>query len=156
MPDVINLSNDDAAGPLRSALGHLQRYEAREVIAGIDESRRLGIEESVSKEEVGRRNVGMVRRRPPTDLEMLHIVFERLHQRLIVLPAIARALQRYLGVHEIVWRVDPEFVSRDRLPALEAGIDDLLPTGVDEIAVAYQKLRDMIPNLVPPTKTETV
>jgi hypothetical protein len=133
----------------------LRRHEAREVIDGIDESRRLGIEVNVSKEEVGRRNVGMVRRRPPTDLEMLHIVFERLHQRLIVLPAIARALQKYLSVHEIVWRIDSEFVSEDRLSALEAGIDDLLPDGVDEIAAAYQKLRDMIPGLMPPTATET-
>jgi hypothetical protein len=82
-------------------------------------------------------------------------VFERLQQRLIVLPTIARALQRFVGVREIVWRVDPEFVSRDRLPALEARIDDLLPDGIDEIAAAYQKLRDMIPDLVPPTKTET-
>ena len=155
MPDTINLSNDDAAGLFRSTLGHLQRYEAREVIDGIEESRRLGIEESVSKEEVGRRTVGMVRRRPPTDLEMLHIVFERLHQRLIVLPAIARALQKYLGVPELVWRVDPEFVSRDRLPALEASIDDLLPDGIDEIAAAYQKLQDMLPDLVLPANAET-
>ena len=97
----------------------------------------------------------MVRRRPPTDLEILRIVFERLHQRLIVLPEIARALQRYLGVHEIVWRVDQEFVSVDRLSVLEAGVDDLLPDGIDEITAAYQKLRDIIPDLVPPTKTET-
>ena len=155
MSEVINLSNDDATELLHSAMAPLRRYDAREVIDGIDESRRLGIEERVSKEEVGRENVGMVRRRPPTDLEMFHIVFERLHQRLIVLPAIARALQKYLGVHEIVWRVDSEFVSGDRLSALEAGIDDLLPDGVDEIATAYQKLRDMIPSLMPPTTTET-
>ena len=155
MPDVINLTNDDAAGLLRFALAPLRRYEAREVIDGIDESRRLGIEVRLSKEEVGRHNVGMVRRRPPTDLEMLDIVFERLHQRLIVLPEIARAIQRFLRVHEIVWRVDQEFVSEDRGSALEAGIDDLLPDGIDEIAAGYQKLRDMIPNIVPPTRTET-
>ena len=58
MPDMINLANDDAAGLLRFALEPLRRYEAREVIDGIDESRRLGIEEGVSKEEVGRRNDG--------------------------------------------------------------------------------------------------
>ena len=118
----------------------------------LSERLRLGIEESVSKEEVGRRNVGMVRRRPPTDLEILRIVFERLHQRLIVLPAIARALQRYLGVQEIVWRVDQEFVSGDRLSVLEAEIDDLLPDRIDEIIVAYQKLRDLIPEFVPPAE----
>lgn len=155
MSNVINFSNDDAHELLRFALEHIHRYDAREVIDGINESRRLGIEEKVSKEEVGPRNVGMVRRRPPTDLEMLHIVFERLHQRIIALPAIARALQRYLGVHEIVWRVDSEFVPTDRSPALEAGIHDLLPDGIDEIAAAYQKLRDIIPDLVPPIKTET-
>jgi hypothetical protein len=96
----------------------------------------------------------MVRRRPPTDLEMRQIVFEGLHQRLIVLPAIARALQKFLGVHDIVWRVDQEFVSGNRLPLLEAKIDDLLPQGVDEIVAVYQNIRDMIPTVLPPTKTE--
>jgi hypothetical protein len=155
MPDVVNLSSDEAVGLLRFTTEHLQLYEAREVIDGIDESRRLGIEESVSREEVGRQSVGTVRRRPPTDLEMLHIVFERLLQRLIVLPAIARALQKFLGVPDIVWRVDQEFVPGNRLPLLEASIDALLPQGVDEIAAAYQNIRDMIPTLLPPTKTET-
>jgi hypothetical protein len=51
--------------------------------------------------------------------------------------------------------VDQEFASRNRLPLLEARIDDLLPQGVDEIAAAYQNIRDMIPTLLPPTKTET-
>ena len=97
----------------------------------------------------------MVRRRPPTDLEMLQIVFERLHQRLIVLPAIARALQKFLGVQEIVWRVDRDFVSGEHLSRLEASIDDLLPQGVDEIAAAFQHVRDIIPGLLPPTRTET-
>src|SRR6267142_508000 len=46
MPDVVNLSSDEAVGLLRFTTEHLQLYEAREVIDGIDESRRLGIEES--------------------------------------------------------------------------------------------------------------
>jgi hypothetical protein len=153
VPDMINLSSEDATRFLNLIMEHL-RIEAPTVIDGIDESRRLGIEENVNEEEVGRQSVGMVRRRPPTDLEMLRIVFERLHQRLIVLPAIARALQKFLGVHQIVWRVDQEFVSGDRLPLLEASIDDLLPHGVDEVAAAYQNVRDMIPDLLPPTRTE--
>jgi hypothetical protein len=51
--------------------------------------------------------------------------------------------------------VDQEFVPGNRLRLLEASIDDLLPQGVDEIAAAYQNIRDMIPTLLPPTKTET-
>jgi hypothetical protein len=154
MPDVIILSNEDAIRLLHFIMEHL-RNEARGVTDGIDESRRLGVEESVCNEEVGRQSVGTVRRRPPTDLEMLQIAFERLHQRLIVLPAIARALQKFLGVHQIVWRVDQEFVSIDRLPALEAGINDLIPHGVDEVVAAYENVRNMIPDLLPPIRTET-
>jgi hypothetical protein len=126
MLDVINFSSEDTARLLHLTIEHL-RDEARVVTDSIDESRRLSIEESVNEGEVGRQSVGMVRRRPPTDLEMLRIVFERLHQRLIVLPAIALALQEFLGVPDIVWRADQEFVPGNRLPLLEASIDDLLP-----------------------------
>jgi len=156
MPDVVNLSNNDAAALLQATLGHLRRYEAHEVLDGIEESRRLGIEEPVNHEEVERQSVGLVRRRPPTDLEMLHMLFERLHQRLIVLPAIARALQRILKVHNILWRVDSEFVAGDRLSALEADVHDLLPDGSDEIVAAYQQLRAMIPDFMPSAASEVL
>jgi hypothetical protein len=53
MPDVIDLSSDDVSTILRSLLEHLSRHEAPEVIEGIDESRRLGVEERMGKEEVG-------------------------------------------------------------------------------------------------------
>jgi len=154
MPDAINLSDNDAGTILRFLLEYLSRHEAGEVMEGIDESRRLGIEERMDKKEVGSRNVGLVRRRPPTDLEMLRIAFERLHQRLIVAPGLARAMQRHLGPREIVWRVDREFVSEDRLPALEGKIDDLLPDGIDRVLSAYEQVRGLMPNIVPPAKTE--
>lgn len=154
MPDAMNLLSDEAGTILGSLLEHLSRHEAREVIDGIDESRRLGIEERMGKEEVGSRNVGLVRRRPPTDLEMLRMAFERLHQRLIVVPALARSLQRYLGAREMVWRVDREFVLEDRLPALEAKIDDLLPDGIENVLMAYEQVRELIPDIVPPGKAE--
>jgi len=156
MPDAISLSSHDASTILRSLLEHLGRHEAGEVIDGIDESRRLGIEERMDKEEVGSRNVGLVRRRPPTDLEMLQIAFERLHQRLIVVPGVARSMQRHLGAREIVWRVDREFVSEDRLPALEGKIDDLLPDGIDSVLLAYEQVRELLPDIVPPVMRDVV
>jgi hypothetical protein len=98
MPDVINLSNDDAAGFLRFNIDDLWRDGAHEVIDGIDESRRLGIEENVRREEDGRRSVATVRRCPLSDLKLIHIMFEGLHQRLIVLPAVASAVHRLRSV----------------------------------------------------------
>jgi hypothetical protein len=52
MPDVVILSSEDTTRLLHLTMKHL-RNEARVVTDGIDESRRLGIEESVNEEEVG-------------------------------------------------------------------------------------------------------
>ena len=155
---MINLTDNDAAELLRVALDQLAQRRAHEVIAGIDESRRLGVEESVDKRgeddsavpQAELRQVGKDRRRPPTDLEMLRIVFERIRQRLIVLPAIARTLQTRLNVSRIVWQVDTEFVSTDRVPLLEAKIEDLLPDGVADLAALYMKILNTVPAIVPP------
>jgi len=54
MADPITLSNDDAAKVLRVIFDHLQRYRAIDLVHGIEESRRLGIEEDVSKEMMDR------------------------------------------------------------------------------------------------------
>jgi hypothetical protein len=95
MRDVVNLSSEDPTRLLHLIMEHL-RNEARVVTDGIDESRRLGIEESVHEEEVGRQSVGMVRRRPPTDLEMLQIWLARqlARQSLVSLPVALSRGQR--------------------------------------------------------------
>jgi hypothetical protein len=151
MPD---LSPDDAAVLLRFVLDQLTQQRADEVIDGIVESRRAGIEEKIDRKEVPSATVGMVRRRPPTDLEMLHIVFERLHQRLIVLPAVARSMQRHLASREIVWRVDRDFVAEDRVSELEASIVELLPDGIGDILPVYKQVNELMPAIVPPTTQE--
>jgi hypothetical protein len=49
-----------------------------------------------------RKQLGTVRRRPLTDREMLHLVMERLRQRLVVVPTIGRKLQKEFQGREIV------------------------------------------------------
>lgn len=160
MAEPISLSNDDAAMLLQLIFDHLQKFNAIDVMHGIEESRRLGIEEDVSNEVMGRRSepkkVGMIRRRPATNIEMLRLAFEELRQRLFVLPAIVDALERRLGANQFVWRVDREFVSQDLVNTVEASIDELRPLGVDQILASYGSFRELIPDLVPPVKAEVV
>jgi hypothetical protein len=160
MADPITLTEEEAATVLRVIFDQLQRYRAIAVTHAIEESRRVGIEEDVSK-EIGDRGgelkrVGMIRRRPATNIEMLRVIFEELRQRLIVLPAIVNALEQRLGTNQFVWRVDREFVSQDLLPTVEADIDDLRPAGVDQILASYQRIKELIPELIPAVKAEVV
>jgi hypothetical protein len=159
MVDPISLSNDDAASFTDFVLEYLRRHEAHEILEGIEESRQLGVDEPVYQTGVRPRselkNVGTTRRRPPTNMELLGIVFERLHQRLIVLPAIASAIQQRLGVNQINWRVDSEFVSVDVIPTLQAEINDILPIGNDQIRTRYEQVRELIPDFLHPLTMET-
>jgi hypothetical protein len=151
------LTDSEASMLVRMVTDRLEEIDARDVIAGIDESRRLGIEEPVedsSERKFGwsradLKQLGTVRRRPPTNLEMLQLVFERLRQRLLIVPAIARVLERELKTSDVSWRVDSEFVSSERSPSLEASRDELLPEGADDVAAAYELVREMIPEIVP-------
>lgn len=116
---MANLTDADASMLVRLILNRLTELNAIDVIAGIDESRRLGMEEPVAEASIEpfkaaareRKQLGTVRRRPLTDREILHLVLERLRQRLIVVPTIARKLQKEFKNGEILWRVDREFVS---------------------------------------------
>jgi hypothetical protein len=160
MAEPISVSNEEASIVLQVIFDQLQQYRAVDVLHGIEESRRLGIEEDVSKEMEGRaselKRVGLVRRRPPTNLEMLRIVFGQLRQRLIVLPAIVNALEQRLGGNQLVWRIDREFVSPDLVNTFEAEIDDLRSPGIDQIATTYERVRELIPALVPARTTESI
>ncbi len=149
---MANLTDPDASMLVRLILGRLTELNATDVIAGIDESRRLGVEEPVG-EATGerfegprreRKQLGTVRRRPLTDREILRLVLERLRQRLIVVPTIARKLQKEFQGREIVWRVDREFASEDRLSALEADLGDLIPQDVEAIDSRLRLISDMV------------
>jgi len=160
MAEPITITDEEAAVVLKTILDHLHEIRAINVIDGIEESRRLGIEEDVSK-EVGDRDrelkkVGTIRRRPATNIEMLRIVFQELRERLIVLPAIIDALENRLGHNQLVWRVDREFISQDLIKTVEANKADLRPAGVGEILSAYESVRDLIPDLVLPAKREVI
>jgi hypothetical protein len=83
----MTLTDDDAARVLSMVVALLQRQEAREVLDGIDESRRLGVEEGLPEQKgLEIKQVARTRRRPPSNLEMVHIILGLLYQRLIVLP----------------------------------------------------------------------
>jgi hypothetical protein len=128
----MTLTEDDAGKVLEAVTTLLQKQGARQILDGIDESRRLGVEEELPQHKSSElKQVARTRRRPPHNAEMIHIVLELLYQRLIVLPRIGTALKTRLGVGELFWRVDTEFVSADRLP--ESRLSDLLPDGVEEI-----------------------
>jgi hypothetical protein len=160
MAEPITLTEEEAAAVVRTIFDQLQRYRAVDVMHGMEESRRLGIEEDASKELTERRGeakrVGMIRRRPATNIELLRLIFEELRQRLIVLPAIVNALEQRLGGNQIVWRVDREFVSQDLLTTVEANMDDLRPPEMDQLLASYEKVIELIPDLIPAVKSEVV
>ena len=81
------------------------------------------------------------------------MILERLEQRVLILPAVARALQKHLQHSDIVWRVDTEFVPFDRSSALEANISALTPSGIEEVAAAFEKVRDIIPDMLQRTRS---
>jgi len=138
------LTEDDATKLLHSMLNLLQLSNAREVLDGVEESRRLGIEEVLPEQKgLELKQVARTRRRPPTNVELVHIVLERLHQRLVVLPTLATAISKRLGAQDVLWRVDTEFVSTDRLP--EARLSDLSPDSVDNLMLAFAEIRKLIP-----------
>jgi hypothetical protein len=137
------LTEDDAAKLLQSVLNLLQLSNAREVLDGIEESRRLGIEESLPEQKgLELKQVARTRRRPPSNVELVHIVLERLHQRLVVLPTLGMAIRKRLGA-DVLWRVDTEFVSVDRFP--EARLSDLLPDSAENVILAFAEIRKLIP-----------
>jgi hypothetical protein len=127
------LSESDARQVLEVIRGRLEEIGAREVLEGIEESRRLGVEESLFDQTAKEmKQVGAMRRRPLTGLEELNIVFHRLQQRLVVLPSLAASIQDRLKVNAVEWRVDTEFVSESRIP--EVTIASLMPEGRQEVS----------------------
>jgi hypothetical protein len=155
MEGAVEHFTDNEVAPLVAfILEKLEDINASDVILGIDESRRVGIEEPLGREpslsKADQKQLGTVRTRPLRQLEMMRLVLERLHQRLIVVPAIGRALRKRLNASDIVWRVDTEFVASDRSRMLVAGASDLLPEDLADVVAAFARVREMIPDLVPP------
>jgi hypothetical protein len=147
----MTLTEDDAAKVIHSTLELIRFSEGRELLDGIDESRRLGIEEKLPEQKGSDlKQVGRNRRRPPTNLEMLRIVFEQLYQRLIILPKVAMAIKERLGGQNVIWRVDTEFVSVDRFP--EAQLSELAPDGTENISSAFEEIIRLIPIIQPEHK----
>lgn len=144
--DIMILTEDDAAEVLRVVLQLLEKIGAREILEGINESRRLGIEEPLDEPKtIELKQVGRTRRRPPSSIELLGACFETLHQRLIVLPRIGAKLHKMAGEKDVQWRVDTEFVSTDRVP--EQRLSDLNPAGAEIVMSDFAAVLRSIQNL---------
>jgi len=157
----MDITEDEAAQLFETIFEKLEAMVAQDVVEGIDESRRLGKEETVVPafdspiKRAELKSLGTVRRRPPTNVEVLQIALERIHQRLNVIPAIARRLEESLGTCDIEWRVDESFVPSERAQQLEATLAVLRPDGARDVAAAYRKLRDLIPKIAPDSEPAT-
>jgi len=122
------LTESEARKVLEVIRGQLVEIDAREVLDGIDESRRLGAEESLHEQAAKEiKQVGAMRRRPLSAIEELNIVFQHLQERLVVVPLLAASIQERLKATSVEWRVDTEFVSENRIP--EVSIASLEPEG---------------------------
>jgi hypothetical protein len=129
----MTLTESDARQVLKVIRGRLGEIGAQEILDGIEESRRLGIEESLSDEGAKEmKQVGAMRRRPLSAVEELNIVFHRLQERLVVMPRLAASIQDRLQANEVEWRVDTEFVSESRIP--EVSIARLVPEAHQEVS----------------------
>lgn len=139
----MTLTDNDEREILQTLLEILRRTNAHEVLDGIDETRRIGIEETLTDGEGSElKQVARTRRRPPNEREMLDIVMERLNQRLVVLPLLAASIQMRLGSKDVQWRVDTEFSSVDRFP--DARLQDLTPSGVEEIGRSFRRVNVLL------------
>lgn len=122
------LTESDAKQVLEVIRGRLEEIRAFEVLEGIEESRRLGADESLHEQAAKEiKQVGAMRRRPLSAIEELDIVFQHLQERLVVMPRLANSIRERLHTNEVEWRVDTEFVSESRIP--EVSIAKLVPEG---------------------------
>jgi|GEM_PF-3247835 len=144
----MTLTDDEAREIFGTIMELLRKADARDVVEGIAETRRVGIEEEIAKDQIAKskrseyKEVAGVRRRPPNDLEMLRSALDVLNQRLIVLPSLADAIRKRLGPIEILWRIDTEFSSVEDYP--EASLRDLQPNGVDEVRSLVKVIEQLL------------
>lgn len=141
------LTESDARQVLELIRRQLEEIGAQEVLDGIDESRRLGAEESLSEQDAKEiKQVGAMRRRPLNAIEELNVIFQHLQERLLVVPRLAASIRERLHTNDVEWRVDTEFVSESRIP--EVGIERLLPEGhemISERITEIMKVADISP-----------
>ncbi|WP_213956734.1 MULTISPECIES: hypothetical protein [unclassified Variovorax] len=142
----MQLDEGQASEVVGITVDRLRELGASDVLEGIQESRRAGVEEPVPDDMSSRSGgVGSLRRRPPTEPELLLIVLERLKQRIFIVPEIASAIETRIG-RAIEWRVDPEFVDPSQAPLFEAGLDELRPAGLEEVQQLMREIEHAIAN----------
>jgi hypothetical protein len=137
------LTESDARQLLEVIRGQLREIGAHGILEGIEESRRLGVEETLSDRDAKElKQVGAMRRRPLSAVEELDIVLHRLQERLVVLPRLASSIRDRLSTTEVEWRVDTEFVSESRIP--EVSIGKLVPEAHQEVTERISEIMRLV------------
>jgi hypothetical protein len=137
------LTESDARQVLEVIRGQLREIGAHGILEGIEESRRLGVEETLSDRDAKElKQVGAMRRRPLSAVEELDIVLHRLQERLVVLPRLASSIRDRLSTTEVEWRVDTEFVSESRIP--EVSIGKLVPEAHQEVTERISEIMRLV------------
>ena len=150
----MTLTEADAKQVLEVIRVQLEKIGAQEVLDGIEESRRLGAEAESLHDQAAKeiKQVGAKRRRPLSAIEELDIVFQHLHERLVVVPLLATSIQERLKVNAVEWRVDTEFVSESRIP--EVGIASLEPEGREMVRKQITEINESSPRFSPAERVE--
>lgn len=137
------LTESDSRQVLEVIRGQLGEIGAHGILEGIEESRRLGVEESLSDEGAKEmKQVGAMRRRPLSAVEELNIVLHRLQERLVILPRLAASIRDRLSTNEVEWRVDTDFVLESRIP--EVSIARLVPEAHQEVTELISKIMRVV------------
>ncbi len=137
------LTESDARQVLEVIRGRLGEIGAHEVLEGIEESRRLGVEESLSDQGAKEmKQVGAMRRRPLSAVEEMNIVLHRMQERLDVLPRLAASIRSRLSTNEVEWRVDTDFVLESRIP--EVSITKLVPQGYQAVTERISEIMRVV------------
>ena len=152
----MELSEEQAEEVVNLIMRKLKEFGATEVLEGIEESRRLGLEEKVDLRPSGPseyrlakgdlKTLGTTRRRPPTNVELLGLVLERLEQRLVVLPSIAASIEEHLNA-EVIWRIDRDFASPDTTADFSA--KTLNPPDAQGVAELFHQVSKLVPRVAP-------
>jgi hypothetical protein len=152
----MQLSDKEAEELLNITLDRLKEMGATDLLSGINESFRLGIEEAVDIEYTSIfqdlrkfKEVSPFRKRPLDNREKLEIVLKHLFQRLVVLPTIGKSILEKVGAQKIKWLVDTEFLSTTESSAFESDIESLRMDDLNELTQMMDEIHHLIPDLTP-------
>ena len=148
----------DLMGLLRVRL-HERQLDG--VITEIDRLIAEGVEDQAStfiddegyvKIRPGNRQQDQVRRRRAGPIEGLQIAMRLLHERLVVVPTLAKAVEKRLGSSAVVWRPDPDFVQNDEQVKLQTF--DLQHLRTDSAPEMERAFKPLLPVMTAPSAVD--